>query len=436
MKNKGEVIVVVGGQWGSESKGEVVAQICRERNAEACVRTGAINAGHTVYYEGKPYKMQQIPVGWVNPQTLLVIGAGAYVSREILENEINMINLAMPGHDVRDRLYIDKRAGVHLQEHHAKEAGMHERMGSTAEGCMAAATDKMERRAGYKTFFQHALGSPASNFGSFVDTEKMLNDMYDDGGTIVLEGTQGTLLDLHLGDYPYVTSRQTHASAWLAEAGLSPTLHVTVVMVVRSFPIRVAGNSGPFPSELGWADMADGINSRLAEYGQTPLVSPATVNVFRMVELTAQKDLGMPVKPVHEYTPEERATYSTELSILHKKVLETLNPETVTELKKLFEMTTVTKKLRRIARLHEGTLKKAARINRPSIIALTFFNYQFPETWGTRSWSELMLMPDAHLYREYLGMISEATGARVEYINTSATSMIKLPIDAYETDIN
>lgn len=293
---------------------------------------------------------------------------------------------------------------------------------------MAAAVDKMKRRGEYMSFTRLFPGMHLKA----VDTEKMLNEVYDNGGTVVLEGTQGTLLDLHLGDYPYVTSRQTHASAWLAEAGLAPTLDIEVIMVVRTFPIRVAGNSGPFPSETDWVTMATGINAKLIHEGMPPLVSSTALEQFRMAQIQAARGLGMPTKSPIFFSTEERAQYSRELSMLDKVALESLHVDVVTELKKLFEMTTVTKKLRRIAMIDEATLKKAARINRPTSIALTFFNYAWPEIWGVKTWDELMNRPGSDDYRAYLAGISRATGARVEYLNTSATTMIKVPENAYE----
>src|SRR3972149_5855212 len=110
------ICIVVGGSWGSESKGNVVAGICKERNVDIVVRTGSLNAGHTTYYNGKPYKMQLLPVGWVNLSTQLFLGPGMYIHLETLRKEIDIVNEAT-GTDVRDRLRIDFRAGMHTDAH-------------------------------------------------------------------------------------------------------------------------------------------------------------------------------------------------------------------------------------------------------------------------------------------------------------------------------
>src|SRR5947207_3678785 len=111
------IAVVQGAQWGSESKGTVAAKLCIDRNMDFAVRTGSVNAGHTVIYKGITVKNQQLPTGWVNPHTQLVLGAGAYINSDILLKEIKEINNLMPDSDVLDRLWIDERAGSHTAEH-------------------------------------------------------------------------------------------------------------------------------------------------------------------------------------------------------------------------------------------------------------------------------------------------------------------------------
>src|SRR3990167_6977192 len=86
------ITIVQGGQWGSEAKGAITGYLCQTEAIDICIRTGAVNAGHTVIYDGSPVKMQQLPVGWVNPNTQLVIGAGAMVHPEILAHECELVS--------------------------------------------------------------------------------------------------------------------------------------------------------------------------------------------------------------------------------------------------------------------------------------------------------------------------------------------------------
>ncbi len=387
------IIVVQGGQWGSEAKGNVAAKLCLDRNVDYAVRTGAINAGHTVVYNGKHHAMQQLPTGWVNPHTKMVIGAGAYIHPSTLYREIQMVNEAMPGSDIRDRLFIDKRCGIHDEaaESASKDANRHHRIGATGKGCSEAIVNKIRNRNAGCKLFVDTLEAGNLNSLRFVDTVGLLNGAYDSGAQILLEGTQGTLLDLHLGPYPFTTSRMTSAANWVSEAGLSPSLEYEVVLVVRTYPIRVAGNSGPMDNEIEWTDLARTINGKLTPGGYKPLVDPLALMEFEdnLIQAAAAATLsGAYQLPMFgrqfrtrlcAWTASEREQYRVAASELHRDALTRCKPETVVELKRLFEMTTVTKKLRRIARVTMTDLQYAVAINRPAWIAVTFIDYLEPK---------------------------------------------------------
>jgi len=388
------IIVVQGGQWGSEAKGAVAAHLCIQRNIDFAVRTGAINAGHTVVYNGTRFAMQQIPTGWVNPKTQLVIGAGAYIHPDTLWREIDMINAAMPDSDVRDRLIIDIRCGIHNEaaEEASKKANRHHSIGATGKGCSEAIVSKIrDRNNGCELFVNTGAGRTfrTANNARFADTVRMLNYEIDEGARVLIEGTQGTLLDLHLGPYPFTTSRMTSAANWIAEAGLSPALDYEVVLVCRTFPIRVAGNSGPMSDEMEWTELAREINAKLQLVGLPVLVSPYAIDQFEgnmrvaATHAITEEKYKVPVVPgkalfnlkLSQWTAEERSIYRTAASELHRDALNLCHEETVKELRKLFEMTTVTKKLRRVAHLNLPDLRYAVAINRPSWICLTFADY-------------------------------------------------------------
>lgn len=436
------IVVVQGGQWGSEAKGAIAANLCVTRNIDFAVRTGAINAGHTVAYKGKRYAMQQLPTGWVNPNTRLVIGAGAYIHLETLIREVEMVNAAMPEQDVRDRLWIDRRCGTHTEaaEAASKLANRHHRMGATGKGCSEAIVAKIrDRNDGYKLF----IDTLADRDGyRFTDTVAMLNKMYDDGASILIEGTQGTLLDLHLGPYPFTTSRMTSAANWIAECGLSPALQYEVVLVCRTYPIRVAGNSGPMSNEIEWVDLAQSINHKLIASGGTGKISSIALGEFenklqdaayKAVEDGTYKVPRAPNRHgydvrLSDWTEAERSEYRVAASELHRDALRLCSPQTLSELSKFFEMTTVTRKLRRIAELSIDDLGFAIAVNRPAWIALTFIDYVEPELADiTAATVGKVRVSTLDRVGNYIGHIEARLGVDVGQISTGPGEGCILP---------
>lgn len=416
------ITVVVGGQWGSEGKGEFSAYLARKRGSHFVVRTGAINAGHTVHYDGKAYKNQQIPTAWTIPSAKLIIGPGAYVNPGVLEREIQWAVEAGFPH-IKDRLFIDHRAGVHTSEHkeRAEKSGRHHRFGATGEGGSEAMVDKIRNRANGGMLFKDTTA--ASRF-QLVDTVALLNQAYDRGQHILLEGTQGALLDIHLGSYPYTTSRQTNAAAWVSEAGLSPAMEFEVVMVVRTMPIRVAGNSGPMPGETSWIEVAREWNAILGSAGRAPIVDPAAVDAFESELRSVGVQYGCPdFLSAHEWPAHKREQYKVLLSEGYRDALRELDPEQQKELSRVLEFTTVTKKLRRIAMFSLAELERAVMYNRPSSICLSFLNYVYPEIWGVKEWKQVA----ASGALDWLQVVERA-GVPVEWVTTGPGPECILPV--------
>lgn len=248
----GQLVVVVGGGAGSEGKGAVTARLARDaRHPVACVRVAGPNAGHTAYdADGRKWALRQIPVAAVtNPDALLIIAAGSEIDPEVLEAEISALENA--GHKIRDRLEIDAQATVVEPEHRNRETavGLTNRIGSTGKGIGAARADRVMRTA---RVAQQVLN------GRTDDTAATLRDWLT-GGDVIIEGTQGWALGLHAGYYPYATSSDCRAIDFLAMAGLSPwakqVSRLRVVVCLRVYPIRVAGNSGPMCAETSWEQL-------------------------------------------------------------------------------------------------------------------------------------------------------------------------------------
>jgi len=234
------ITAVVGGQFGSEGKGKVAGYLAAE--VAMSIRTGGPNAGHTVEHGGTFHKLQSIPCAFINPACTLALGAGSVIDEDVLRAEIDGI-AAVPG-----RLMIDPQAVVIQSMHPSAELDLVGSIGSTGKGVGAASAQKLLRTPGTR------LTRDVAWLSSYLaDVAVRANEIIDSGGEVFLEGTQGFGLRLHHGHYPYVTSKDTTVGALCSEAGLSPRLLGQVIMVARTYPIRVAGNSGPLPREIDWA---------------------------------------------------------------------------------------------------------------------------------------------------------------------------------------
>jgi adenylosuccinate synthase len=240
----GRLEVVVGGQFGSEAKGAVAAHLATERRNLMAVRVAGPNAGHTVVDStGRTWKLQQVPVAAVtNPDATLVVAAGSEIELDLLMREEDELTDA--GFNVRDRLFVDHSATM-IEKHHSENdrALLTSRIGSTGKGVGSARAARVMREA--------------ELFGGPWNTAQMLNRHRAQGGDVLVEGTQGYGLGLHGEYYPQCTSSDCRAIDFLAMAGINPWLAETLAVwvVLRTFPIRVAGNSGPLKNELSWSDL-------------------------------------------------------------------------------------------------------------------------------------------------------------------------------------
>jgi adenylosuccinate synthase len=239
------VSIVVGGQYGSEGKGKVAHFFAREMKASFAVRCGGPNSGHTVIDEqGNARIFQQLPTAAILPDVKLAICSGSYIDLDILLKEINETSLGT------GRLFIDGDAVIITEELKNREAqsGLVDRIGSTGSGTGAAVAARINREESL------LFAKDLPELKPFVThVSEMLRNALVHQERIIIEGTQGFgLSPLHSMHYPYTTSRDTTAAAFLAETGLSPLDVDDVILTIRAFPIRVAGNSGPLIDEINW----------------------------------------------------------------------------------------------------------------------------------------------------------------------------------------
>ena len=232
------VDIIVGGQGGDEGKGKICAYLACKGDYKYSIKVGGPNAGHTVFYKGRIYALKSIPAGFVNKKAKLVLGAGTYIITDWLLKE-------MADTDSADRVIIDPNAVVIEPRQMQVERGderMMKAIGSVGTGLGEAVKERIERK---KILF--AKDEP--RLKRFIkDVPELLNTALRRGEQVLLEGTQGMKLSLLHGEYPFVTSRDTTASTFLAEAGLGPKYVRDVYAIFKPYVTRVG--PGPLQKEI------------------------------------------------------------------------------------------------------------------------------------------------------------------------------------------
>ena len=288
--------VIVGVQWGDEGKGKIVDLLSGGYDM-VCRCQGGHNAGHTIVVEGKKIALHQVPSGILHKNIINIIGNGVVLCPAEIIEELKQFG------DVSGRLFISDKAHLNLPYHaqidQAKEKakGAHA-IGTTGKGIGPAYSDKISRSghrvgelknpeklcdailadfAANKAFLdvlgvkaparEELLGElksyEAALGKSIVDTTHMVWEAIDADKKILLEGAQGTLLDIDHGTYPFVTSSNTVTAGSCSGIGLSPKNVGEVIGIIKAYTTRV-GN-GAFPTE----DMAQRLVDRAARVGLT-----------------------------------------------------------------------------------------------------------------------------------------------------------------------
>ena len=294
--------VVVGVQWGDEGKGKIIDILAQE--AQIVVRAqGGNNAGHTVEQGGEVYKLRTVPSGILYPDTLCLVGNGVVVNPGSLLGEMDALaargiscanlwidpraHVIMPWHPLIDSLSEDARDEAH-------------RIGTTRNGIGPCYMDKAERsglriwdlvheevfrkKARFAGEQKNQLstklyGAQPMDLDAIIeeyvaygkrlashvaDVSVLIYNGYKEGKKILFEGAQGTLLDLDMGTYPFVTSSHPVAGGFAIGAGIGPRMIDEVIGVAKAYTTRVG--EGPFPSEL-FDEVGQLIRDKGHEYG-------------------------------------------------------------------------------------------------------------------------------------------------------------------------
>ncbi len=294
--------VILGAQWGDESKGGTTDFLAEGADIVARYQ-GGDNAGHTIVIGEDKFVFHLLPSGVLHPNTVNVIGNGVVINLETLFREIS--DLEACGVEVGDRLKISSRAHLILPYHRIMESwddlGSGLKLGTTARGIGPTYSDKMNRHAGIRVadlldfeLFQKKLdfnlaakGYALDQIGGEIDrqalleqyyayseqlapyvadTPELLSDALRTGKRILFEGAQGTMLDVDFGTYPYVTSSNTTVGAVCTGLGVGPQAINRVLGVSKAYVTRVGG--GPFPTEMP-PDLDEEIRGIGEEYGAT-----------------------------------------------------------------------------------------------------------------------------------------------------------------------
>jgi len=230
--------IVCGGFWGDEGKGKILSHLAIADDPAIVARAGVgPNAGHTIEFEGKEYKLRLVPSGFINPKIRLLIGAGVLINPQVLIKELEVTK-------TKDRLGVDFQSGIIEQNHiniDSTDAHLKGKIGSTGSGCGPANMDRVLRKL--------KLARDIPELKPYLtDVSVEINDALNEGKQVIAEGSQAILLSLFHGSYPYVTSKDVSAAAICSDLGVGPTKVTDVIVVFKSFVTRVG--TGKLPGEL------------------------------------------------------------------------------------------------------------------------------------------------------------------------------------------
>lgn len=331
--------IVVGGQYGSEGKGKVSYHWAKTHKVDIAIKVGGMNSGHTAYHKGKKYVFKSLPTPALLGGVTAVIPSGAYISTDNLISEIQQSSLKPESLFIDPYAVIIKDSDIDIE----KASGLIENIGSTGSGTGIAVANRCLRSD--KTVFAKDIEMLKIYL---KDTKKILRESIKNDKHIIVEGTQGFGLSLlHSNMYPFVTSRDTTAAGFLSEVGLSPFDVTDIIMTIRAFPIRVAGNSGELKNETTW------------------------------------KQVGNEAGCIEDIT----------------------------------EYTSVTKKIRRVARFDKNVVNEAILVNKPTKIILNHLDYIDYDIHNDTKLSQKAL--------KFVKEIEELISSKIDYVGIDPFKCIK-----------
>ncbi|KAF2069338.1 hypothetical protein CYY_009346 [Polysphondylium violaceum] len=294
--------IIIGSQWGDEGKGKLVDILSQEYDVVARCQGGA-NAGHTIVVGGKKIALHLIPSGILNERATCVLGNGMVIHLPTFFKEVQ--GLKEKGIKYENRLFISDRAHLVFDLHQMVDAmketelsGSNDSIGTTKKGIGPCYSSKASRGGlrvcdlfffeQFKKAFIRLVENKHKRFGNFeydveaelkryqeyaelirpfvIDSVNYLNEAFQQGKKVLIEGAQSTMLDLDFGTYPYVTSSASSVGGACTGLGVAPNKIKTQIGVVKAYTTRVG--AGPFPTEL-FGQEGEDLRKEGGEYGTT-----------------------------------------------------------------------------------------------------------------------------------------------------------------------
>lgn len=291
--------VIVGGAFGDEGKGKIISHLALKDKPTVAVRGGVgPNAGHTVVCGDQTLKLRMLPCAVVNEKTRLMLGPGVLVDPEVFLKEVTETQSGQ-------RTRVDRNCAIIEKKHIEIDRAGHlkEIVGTTGTGTGPANSDRILRIG--------KLARDEERLFDYLDNVSVeVNSALDKKELVLVEGTQGSMLSLYHGEYPYVTSKDVSASGICSDIGVGPKRVSEVLVVFKSYMTRVG--SGPLEGELtpeetlkrGWQEYGSvtGRLRRAAPFNFKLAKNSITLNSATMIGLTKLDTVFPEASRVRDYT--------------------------------------------------------------------------------------------------------------------------------------
>lgn len=438
------VISVIDGQMGSSGKGKLIGEIATNKEIKlgAAITNCKPNAGHSFVDEkGNKTVFQNIPVSSVSPNTELFIGPGSAINMDVFAKEYNRVEKYL-----QDRkIYVHEMTPL-IEVRHIEYEKNNITSGSTFEGCGAVATEKVMRDQKLKFFkgFKNAIVCSSDEW-----SEKLYEHLENSHEYVLLEGYQGYGLSLdHSGNFPYTTSRNVSTAQLLSDSDISPERLLQTIMIIRPFPIRISnitesgkyiytGNNNQNPGsgiELKWSQI-----NLSSLFGSYPFEGDIDCYPSKLNLKLAKKLLSHcpEIYLLQLLGPNYKRKNPSTLTVLEALELERLYHkskdikeyytkviEFEQEITDLSEMSTVSRKERKIYDINIESLKKACRSNTPSSIYLNFFEHLSQDHMGLKgNFKDIYFN---RYLREYLSWLESELSTPISVLGTGAKNDEKI----------